>query len=220
LNFEYTKRKRNSALTERGDLLFWGQKYIQDIRHYRSEGKTIYYLDETWVNAGECASKVWIDTSIMSHRDAFLRGLTAGPKNPSGKGKRLIVVHIGSSDGFVEGGLWCFESKKNSSDYHDEMNGDLFLEWFNRILPLLNDNSVIVMDNASYHSVKKDPIPTMAWKKNDIIEWLKSKNIVMDSPKVKFQLLEMVNEIRPLHDKYIIDELAKEHNKVVTSISL
>jgi len=135
LNFEYTKRNRNSALTERGDLVVWRQKYIEDIRQYRSEGRTIYFLDETWVNAGECSNKVWFDTSVKSHRDAFLKGLTTGPKNPSGKGKRLIVVHIGSADGFVEGGLLCFESKKNTADYHDEMNGDTFTNGFVEFCP-------------------------------------------------------------------------------------
>jgi len=108
LNFEYTKRSRNSALTERGDLVVWRQKYIEDIRQCRMEGRTVYFLDETWVNTGECSNKVWIDTSIKSHRDAFLKGLSTGPKNPSGKGKRLIVVHIGSADGFVEGGSVVF----------------------------------------------------------------------------------------------------------------
>lgn len=72
-------------LTDRGDIVIWRQKYIEDIRKYRSEGCTIYYLDETWVNA-------------------FLQGLSTGPKNPIGKGKRLIVVHIGSSEGFIVGG--------------------------------------------------------------------------------------------------------------------
>lgn len=58
LNFEYTKRNWNSALTERGDLVVWQQKYIQYIRHYCSEGRTIYFLNETWINTGECSSKV------------------------------------------------------------------------------------------------------------------------------------------------------------------
>lgn len=40
------------------------------------------------------------------------------------------------------------------------MNGDSFFEWFNGILRLLNDNAIIVMGNASYQSVKKDPIGT------------------------------------------------------------
>lgn len=215
LNFEYTKRTRNSALTERGDLVLWRQKYIQDIRRYRSEGRTIYFLDETWVNAGECSNKVWIDRSVKSHRDAFLKGLSTGPKNPSGKGKRLIVVHIGSADGFVEGGLLNFESKKNSADYHDEMNGDTFYEWFCGVLPRLKDNCVIVMDNASYHSVKIDPVPTMNWKKNEIVQWLGSKGFVADTPMVKFQLMEKVNEMKPLHDKYVIDEEALKTNRTI-----
>lgn len=130
MQFEYTKRDRNSALTEREDLVAWRRSYISDIRRYRKEGRTIYFLDETWVNAGDCSSKVWVDQTIQSHRDAFLRGLTTGTRNPTGKGKRLIVVHIGSAEGFVAGGLLCFESKKNISDYHDEMNGDTFFEWF------------------------------------------------------------------------------------------
>ncbi|KAL4153157.1 hypothetical protein QTP88_000990 [Uroleucon formosanum] len=160
LNFEFTKRSRNSALTERADLVVWRQKYIEDIRRYRDEGRPIYFLDETWVNAGETCSKVWIDKTIKSLRDAFLKGLSTGPKNPTGKGKRLIVAHIGSTDGFVDGGLLCFESKKNTSDYHNEMNGDTIYDWFCGVLPRLKDNAVIVVDNASYHSVKKDPVPT------------------------------------------------------------
>jgi hypothetical protein len=42
-----------------------------------------------------------------------------------------------SSDGFVPGGLLCFESKTNSTDYHDEMNDDTFYEWFVKTQPLL-----------------------------------------------------------------------------------
>ncbi|CAI6368334.1 unnamed protein product [Macrosiphum euphorbiae] len=215
LGFEYTKRNRNSALTERGDIVVWRQKYILDIRRYRNEGRTIYFLDETWVNAGETCNKVWMDKTIKSHRDAFLKGLSTGPKNPTGKGKRLIVVHIGSAEGFVEGGLLCFESKKNTADYHDEMNGDTFYDWFCGILPKLKDNSVIVMDNASYHSVKLDPIPTNAWKKDKIVQWLSSKGCSIETPMVKHLMLDKVKEIRHLHDKYVIDEEASKSNKIV-----
>lgn len=45
--------------------------------------------------------------------------------NPSGEGKRLIILYIGSEDGFVPDVLLCFESKKNINDYLDEMNGDV-----------------------------------------------------------------------------------------------
>lgn len=150
LQFEYVKKNRNSALLEREDLITWRRDYLAKIRHYRSQNRPIYYLDETWVNAGETHSITWKDTTVTSSRDAFLKGLTTGQKEPSGKGKRLIVLHIGSTDGFVPRGLLCFESKTNSTDYHDEMNGDTFYEWFARTLPLLKKNAVIVMDNASY----------------------------------------------------------------------
>lgn len=170
MDFKYTKRSRNSALTEKSEIVLWRRRYLENLRKYREEGRHLYYLDETWVNAGVCTSKTWIDNTIKSPRDAFLQGLTTGSINPTGKGKRLIVLNIGSEDGFVPGALLCFESKKNSNDYHDEMNGETFYEWMESILPKLKANSVIIMDNASYHSVKADKAPTSTTKKADIIK--------------------------------------------------
>lgn len=40
------------------------------------------------------------------------------------------------------GGLLCFESKTNSDDYHNEINGEHFLNWFKNMLPLMNDNAL------------------------------------------------------------------------------
>ncbi|KAL4082907.1 hypothetical protein QTP88_029561 [Uroleucon formosanum] len=204
-----------TALIERNDIVCWRQKYLESIKHYRLSGRPIYYLDETWVNAGETSTKSWVDTTISSPRDAFLRGLTTGQKEPLGKGKRLIVLHIGSSDNFVPGGLLCFESKKNTSFYHDEMNGDTFYDWFIKILPSLKENAVIVMDNASYHSVKKNRFPTMAWNKQEIKDWLENEGHIAQPELLKSQLLELANQFKPLSDTYVIDEIAKENNKIV-----
>jgi len=55
-------------------------------------------------------------------------GLSTGAPNPIVKGKWLIVVNIGSEEGFVDCGLLMFESKKYSLDYHDKMNGDVFFD--------------------------------------------------------------------------------------------
>jgi hypothetical protein len=212
MDFRYSKRSRNSALTEKTEIVLWRRRFLEQLRKYREEGRHLYYLDETWVNAGECTSKTWIDTTIKSSRDAFLQGLTTGAVNPSGKGKRLIVLHIGSEDGFVPGGLLCFESKKNTRDYHDEMNGETFYEWMEGVLPQLKENCVIIMDNASYHSVKIDKAPTSQTKKDDIIKWLIDKGETIDRPMVIPQLLEIVKKIKPQHQKYVVDELAKKHN--------
>ncbi|CAI6374510.1 unnamed protein product [Macrosiphum euphorbiae] len=76
LQFEYLKKNRNSALLEREDLINWRRDYLRKIRHYRSQNRPIYYLDETWVNTGETHSRTWMDTTVKSSRDAFLKGLT------------------------------------------------------------------------------------------------------------------------------------------------
>ncbi|XP_025200475.1 uncharacterized protein LOC112598292 [Melanaphis sacchari] len=215
LDFVFTKRKRCSVLTERNDLINWRRNYLYDIRKYRSEGKSIYYLDETWLNVGDCVDRVWVDTTIQSKQDAFNKGLTTGPKNPTGKGQRLIVLHIGSDMGFLEGGLLCFGSKKNSANYHDEMNGDTFKDWFVTILPRLHLNSIVVMDNAPYHSVQTEKYPTSNSKKGDILEWLNSKGITFDRPLLKAQLLTKVQELKPRTKSYVIDNLAKHAGHTV-----
>lgn len=215
LQFVYARKSRNSALIEREDIIIWRGRYLDQIRKYRAQNRPIYYLDETWVNAGETHSRAWCDSTVNSQRDAFHTGLTMGQKEPSGKGKRLIVLHIGSTDGFLPGGLLCFESKTKSTDYHDDMNGTTFFEWFVKILPLLKENAVIVMDNAAYHSVKKDRIPVMSWKKQDIINWLESKGENISYPTTKGALLSQVKTIHTEHDKYVIDDYAKDNNKTV-----
>lgn len=157
--------------------------------------------------------KVWTDTTVTSAREAFVKGLSTGLTAPSGKGKRLIVLHIGSDDGFVEDGLLVFESKK-TTDYHEEMNAQVFEEWFKKILPCLEENSVIVLDNASYHTRKAEKTPTTATKKADIQVWLSSKDIPYQQDIVKAELLNLVRENRN-QDQYVVDEMAKDLNRTV-----
>jgi len=201
LHFEYTtyNHQNKRALTETEDIVLWRRKYIEDIRRYRNEGRTIYYLEETWVNVGGYSSKeLWADIE------------------PSSEGKQIIVAHIGSVEGFVEGGLLCFESKTNTANYHDHMNDDIFYDWFCGILPLLKENSVIVFDNASYFSNHE---PTKSWKKDSILKWFEDKGIVFDRPMVKFQLIEKVKETRLIYDNYrrSVQE-AINNNKIVLRI--
>lgn len=78
------------------------------------------------------------------------------------------------------------------------MNGDNFHEWFKSIIQRLDPNSVIVMDNASYHSVRSEKIPIS--KKDEILMWLTWKGILIDWPMIKAQLLVKVREVQ---SKYI-----------------
>jgi len=95
------------------------------------------------------------------------------------------------------------------------MNGECFREWLESVLPRLKDNAVIVMDNAPYHSVKQEKCPNLNTRKADIIVWLESKAEVVDKSMVIRELIPIVNRLKPMHNKYVIDEMVKTHNKDV-----
>lgn len=213
LNFTHTVQYRN--LIEKDDIIIWRRNYLRTIKRYREEGRQIYYLDETWINSDDVRD--WMDkTVVSSNESAFLRGLTTESVNPNKKGERLIAaLHIGSAAGFVSGGLLYFETKKYIGDHHNEMDGDTFLKWFKNILPLLDDNAVIVMDNASCHSMKLEQVPNATWKKPEIIKWLENKGKEISEDMVKAELLQIVALQKNRFDKYIVDEIANQDNKTI-----
>ncbi|XP_040063080.1 uncharacterized protein LOC120837639 [Ixodes scapularis] len=137
-----------------------------------------------------------------------MRGLTTGLKQPSGKGQRLIVTHIGSEDEFVPGCLDVFRGKK-TGDYHEEMDGPRFEKWFDDVLQKLPTGSVIVMDNAPYHSRRLEAVPTTSSRKELIQGWLTSKGTAWDSKMLKRQLLEIVSSVKPQYVKYRVDTAAE-----------
>ena len=106
------------------------------------------YLVEMWVNQHHSHTRVWEDTEVDK--------TMADP--PSGKGRRLILLHAGSKDGFLPAECkLLFVGQTNSADYHSEMNCDHFEEWWEcSLLPNLPVGAVIVMDNASYHARQTD----------------------------------------------------------------
>ena len=95
---------------------------------------------------------------------------------PSGLGTHLIILHAGSEKGWICNADLVFQYKKNTSNYHNEMNSERlmgiihtyimlytnrFEEWFkDALLPNIDHNSLIVMDNASYHSRREEQMPT------------------------------------------------------------
>ncbi|XP_060855586.1 uncharacterized protein LOC132933295 [Metopolophium dirhodum] len=95
------------------------------------------------------------------------------------------------------------------------MNGDTFREWMEGILPHLKPNPVIVMDNASYLQLNSTKPQHQIQKKADIIKWLEDKGEVVDRSMVIPQLLHIVKRLKPLHTKYVIDELVKANNHTV-----
>jgi hypothetical protein len=53
-----------------------------------------------------------------------------------------------------------FEATKKTGDYHGLMDWDNFSRWFTeQLLPNIPENSIIIMDNASYQNAADTTIP-------------------------------------------------------------
>jgi hypothetical protein len=118
-------------------------------------------------------------------------------KNPTGKGKRLVIGHVGSEYGFLRDGQLVFEAKKGDGDYHDEMDGPKFELWWKRVLDNMKDDSAIVIDNAPYHTVQVEKFPLKSWRKNQLQEWLNRKNIAYEPKMTKAELMEVIAPFKP-----------------------
>ena len=60
----------------------------------------------------------------------------------------------------------------------NEMSAVHFEEWFrDSLIPNLQSNSLIVLDNALYHSRMLESVPTMSSRKQQMHDWLTAKGI-------------------------------------------
>ena len=115
------------------------------------KGLDFVYVDETWVDTCYTVKKYWQGEG------------TPGEIPPCNRGQRIIVVHAGNRRGFIPG------AKSTTGDYHSEMDRRNFTKWLEeKLLPNLEEPSAIVLDNASYHSMRADRFPTSNSRKTDI----------------------------------------------------
>ncbi|XP_061717351.1 uncharacterized protein LOC133530573 [Cydia pomonella] len=205
--FEFKKNKEErSILMEKFEISGWRQRFLRAIHKKRQEGKKIVYLDETYVHQNYRPKKSWQGPS------------TSGLVEKISSGKRHIIVHAGSEQGFVPNALLVFSTKSKAADYHDDMNSSNFLKWLREMLiPNLSEPSIIVMDNASYHVTQINKPPTMHSLKADIQKWLRENNIPYEACFKKEELMCLVeeNKIGPI---YAAEELLKQHGHEVLKL--
>ena len=102
------------------------------------------------------------------------------------------------------------------------MNGAIFRNWIqNQLLPALPPNSVVVMDNASYHSVQvegtKAPISTTL--KPEMKEWLRKRGIEVDDKLKKKDLYEIIQREKANVAKvYEVDTVLSENGHQVVRL--
>lgn len=110
------------------------------------------------------------------------------------------------------------------ADYHD-MDAHNFEKWFNeRLLPALKPNSIIVMDNAPYHSRKSVKLPTRGRRVEVISEltdmgffqFLAARGLPHDPQQMTVaEVFALCRQYRSYFDKYAVDEQAKAHGHTV-----
>ncbi|XP_064083062.1 uncharacterized protein LOC135199076 [Macrobrachium nipponense] len=203
IGFKYGRVNGRKFLLERSDIASARTKFLREMKNIRGTGnKSVIFLDETWINQNYTVTKCWMDESSTG---------ATGINPPSGKGSRIIILHAGSEQGFVPNAQLVFQAK-NDGDYHHQMNHIVFEKWFReQLIPNIPQQSVIIMDNASYHSVQSDKPPTMASTKGAIQDWLRNKGENPPEYLTKCELLEMVKAVkRGNAPKYVIDKIALE----------
>ena len=181
-------------------------KALRELKAFRQRGHQIVYLDETWFTTRMNHSREWVDSTQASTSATFSRQV------PPGDGERFIVVAAGTEEGFIDGSFISFTAKNASGDYHGEMNSELFLRWLTTsLLPSLGEPSVLVLDNAPYHSMltEESRCPTSATRKADLVNWLVQRGIVVPTGATRPELLLLCRQHRP-EPQYVVDELIRE----------
>ncbi|XP_033213743.1 uncharacterized protein LOC117170810 [Belonocnema kinseyi] len=97
------------------------------------------------------------------------------------------------------------------------MNASHFEEWFREVLRKLPPKSIIVIDQAPYHTML-DPErrnPTFSWRKENIIQWMTQRNIPLPTGADSYEDLNKVNLLQlcvpyKFEKSYLLDQIAKE----------
>ncbi|XP_065210548.1 uncharacterized protein LOC135838729 isoform X1 [Planococcus citri] len=189
---------RTKLLIEKPEIVQWRGKYIKQIREYRREGRPIFYIDETCINNNSTFKK--------SRQSEFSEGVIVDTSSKN----RLILVHAVSEHGLLQGSELLFEANSTKGDYHGQMDSANFKKWVSeKLIPSLPPKSVIVMDNAPYHTTLLDKVPTKYATDTVMKNWLEANNIPYNDKMRKFELYELIEAHKPPTKKYAIDELFK-----------
>ena len=128
----------------------------------------------------------------------------------------MIILNAITKDGWVPNAKTTFNSLRKTGDYHGQMNAEIFQKWFQeKLLPNIPENSLIILDNASYHNtLSASSAPTLTCSKERIRNWLEFNKIPCSNDSLKAELVEALKRLAP-EPTYIIDEMAREQGHEV-----
>lgn len=207
--FEFGRGVRTQHLKEKDHVVAARQRYLRKIRGNRSgiDGtiRPVVYLDETYVNKNHSSDFTW----YFGEDGPWIQ-------KPTGNGERLIILNAITKDGWVPNAKTTFNSLRKTGDYHGQMNAEIFQKWFQeKLLPNIPNNSLIVLDNASYHNtLSAYSAPTPTCSKERIRKWLESNKMPCSNDSLKAELIEALKKLAP-EPIYVIDEMASKQGHEV-----
>lgn len=197
IGFRWRKTRTNrKLLMEKPEIQHLRLNFLRQMKRYRNENRPIIYTDETYIHSCHTNQKGWADSS------------NEGLHKPVSKGQMLIIVNAGAEHGFVKNAYLRYKPTIKSGDYHDAMNYENYKKWLqDMLIPNLPPNSVLVIDNASYHNVQCEKVPTMASRKAEMQEWLTTRNIGFTDDMYKADLYHLIKLNKPQFKTYEIDKI-------------
>jgi len=209
-SLKFSTKKCNNGRTllmERNDIVALQCKFLREICRTREvkDVRPIVYVDETWVIQNHSGSITWQNK------------VGKEMKVPTGREDRLFVCIAGSTRyGFIQGSKLVFRSNiGKTADFNSQSYAEIFKKWFIELINNLEEPSVIIMDNASYHSTLTENYPRSNWGKNDLQKWLTEKNTEFHPLETLAELRQKVKAFIPHEKNYLLDQIALENGHKV-----
>ena len=95
------------------------------------------------------------------------------------------------------------------------MNAENYEKYFEKVCSLLKPNSLIVKDNASYHSRNSEDYSISKWRKAQFQKWLSENNISFSPDALRSELWILRKRHRVEKTSKIVEEIAKKYGHEV-----
>ena len=100
-------------------------------------------------------------------------------------------------------------------DYHDTINAESYEKYFENIWRLLKPISVIIIDNASYHSRTAEDFPVSKWGRAPFQSWLTENKIPFKPDALRSESWTFWKKYRKDKTSKVIDNIAKKYGHEV-----
>ena len=180
-------------------------------------------ITDTMAESGPVRGALWM---FKADGKGKKRKIESKSKELSGEKKRrkLDSESTEKKEDTVDGGendSEIAESIPFEEDYHDSMDGESYKCYFEKSIcqNIPKHYSVIVIDNAPYHSKNTEHYPTSKWRKQQFVDWLTEKNITFPDKALRAELWTLVKSEREKFPDKVMETVAKEYGHEILRLA-